>query len=96
MQCRPYSISSAKIKKRAINTVVQRLAGDVEKYQEYSKRQTELIIPTESKRVKLANELNEQKYNEALQTALELIDIYAFGIANSSVYADLLKESKNG
>lgn len=80
---------------RAINTAVQRLAEDVEIYQKYSKWQTELIIPTESKRVKLAKELNEQKYNEALQTALELIDIYAFGIANSNIYVNLLKENKN-
>ena len=76
-----------------INTKVQRMAKDNQQYREYSKRQIEMIKPTEQLRTDLAHQINGEHFMDALKTACKLIDIYEFGIAGSQVNYGLLEKA---
>ncbi len=76
-----------------INTKVQRMAKDNQRYREYSKRQIDLIKPTEQLRTDFAKQINGEHFMDALVTACKLIDIYEFGIAGSLVNYGLLKKA---
>lgn len=77
-----------------INTKVQRMAKDNQQYREYSKRQIEMIKPTDELRVKFAKQINAGQFNEALTSASKLIDIYEFGIAGSQINYGLLEKAR--
>lgn len=81
---------------RVINTQVQNYARDFQQYKEFSAREIKLVRKTELKRVELAKALNIFDDEKALQLALQLIDIYQFGIAESHIYEDIYlnRESK--
>lgn len=70
---------------KKINTKVQRMARENEQYHEYSKRQIDMILPTNKLRTDFANQINAGQFGEALTTASKLLDMYEFGIADSHV-----------
>lgn len=76
-----------------INTKIQRMARDNQQYREYSKRQIEMIKPTDELRVTFTKQINAGQFNEALTTASKLIDIYEFGIAGSQINYELLERA---
>ncbi len=76
-----------------INSKVQIMARDNQRYREYSKRQIDLIKPTEQLRTDLAHQINDEHFMDALITACKLIDIYEFGIAGSQVNYELLEKA---
>lgn len=78
----------------SINTKVQSLAKENQQYKEFSKRQIELIKPTENARVQLIHQLNDRDFENALETACKLIDIYCFGVAGSNLYQDTLQRAE--
>lgn len=88
----PKKLKNQKI--REVNTILQCFARETEAYKDYSKRQIELIIPTEAMRTELTHCLHQQKYYDALTVACKLIDIYEFGIANSQIYSKILEQSR--
>lgn len=76
-----------------INTKIQRMARDNQQYREYSKRQIEMIKPTDELRVTFTKQINAGQFYEALTTASKLIDIYEFGIAGSQINYELLERA---
>lgn len=76
-----------------INSKVQIMARDNQRYREYSKRQIDLIKPTEQLRTDYAHQINAGQFMDALITASKLIDIYEFAIAGSQVNYGLLEKA---
>lgn len=76
-----------------INSKIQRMARDNQQYREYSKRQIEMIKPTDELRVAFTKQVNAGQFYEALTTASKLIDIYEFGIAGSQINYELLERA---
>lgn len=76
-----------------INSKVQSMAKDNQRYREYSKRQIEMIMPTNQLRTDFTNQINSGQFTDALITASKLIDIYEFGIAGSTINHGLLEKA---
>ncbi len=76
-----------------INSKVQSMAKDNQRYREYSKRQIEMIKPTNQLRTDFAQQINGEHFMDALATACKLIDIYEFGIAGSQINYGLLEKA---
>lgn len=76
-----------------INSKVQIMAKDNQRYREYSKRQIDLIKPTEQLRTDFTNQINSGQFMDALITASKLIDIYEFGIAGSTINYGILEKA---
>lgn len=76
-----------------VNTKVQRMARDNQRFKDYSKLQIDLIKPTNQLRTDFAKQINSGQFTEALATACKLIDIYEFGIAGSQVNYGLLEKA---
>lgn len=77
-----------------INSKVQSMAKDNQRYREYSKRQIEMIKPTNELRTSLTKQINAGQFDNALTTACKLIDIYEFGIAGSQINYELLERAR--
>jgi len=77
-----------------INSKVQTMAKDNQQYREYSKRQIEMIKPTNQLRTDFVKHINAGQFYDALTTASKLIDIYEFGIAGSQVNYELLEKAR--
>ncbi|MCH5315752.1 MAG: hypothetical protein J1E81_07550 [Eubacterium sp.] len=77
-----------------INSKVQKMARDNQRYCEYSKRQIELIKPTDELRADFSKQINSGQFDDALTTACKLIDIYEFGIAGSQINYGLLEKAR--
>lgn len=77
-----------------MNTNCQSLATDIKRYREYSKRQIELINPTNQLRSEFTHQINAGQFDEALTTACKLIDLYEFGIAKSTINQKVLVEAR--
>lgn len=76
-----------------INSKVQIMARDNQRYREYSKRQIEMINPTNQLRTDFTHQINDGQFIDALTTACKLIDIYEFGIAGSTINHGLLEKA---
>ncbi len=76
---------------RAVNTKIQTLAEELKQYRAFSKRQIEFVKITEAKRTLLAKLLRKNDNESSLLQALELIDLYQFGIAESHIYENLYR-----
>lgn len=81
---------------RVVNTQMQDKAKVFQQYKEFSARQITLAKTTDEKRAELVNALKSFDDESALQQALQLIDIYQFGIAESHIYENIYlnRESK--
>lgn len=77
-----------------INTNCQRFAADMQRYRDYSKRQIDLIKPTNALRAEFTRQINSGHFDEALTIACKLIDIYEFGIAGSQINQDILNKAR--
>lgn len=77
----------------SINTKVQSIAKDNQRYKEFSKKQIELIKITDEISVQLVHQLNNGDFDSALKTACRLLDIYSFGVAESHIYQDALQRA---
>lgn len=76
-----------------INTKVQRMAKDNQQFKEYSKRQIEMIKPTNQLRTDFTHQIYGGHFMDALITACKLLDIYEFGIAGSTINQELLEKA---
>ena len=76
-----------------INSKVQIMARDNQRYREYSQRQIEMIQPTNQLRTEFTHQINDGRFMDALTTACKLIDIYEFGIAGSTINQGLLEKA---
>lgn len=74
---------------RVINTQVQDYARSFRQYREFAQRQIKLTKATDEKRIELVHSLKSYEDEKALQQALELIDMYEFGIAESRIYENI-------
>lgn len=79
---------------KKINAKVQSMARDNEQYREYSKRQIDMILPTDKLRTDFSNQINTGQFSEALTTASKLLDMYEFGIADSHVNYQQLQRAR--
>lgn len=80
---------------RSINVECQRFETDIQRNKEYFERQIEVVQKTEKLRTDLAKQLNSGDFETALETAVELVDLYCFGIAESSIYQKSLDQAKS-
>lgn len=76
-----------------INTKVQRMAKDNQQFKEYSKRQIEMIKPTNQLRTDFTHQIYGGHFMDALITACKLLDVYEFGIAGSTINQELLENA---
>lgn len=77
-----------------MNATCQRFATEIKEYRDYSKRQIDLIIPTDQLRTEFTHQINAGQFDGALTSACKLLDIYEFGIAGSTINQGLLEKAR--
>ena len=77
-----------------MNANCQRIATDLNRYRDYSKKQIALIMPTNQLRTDFVKQINAGQFDTALATACKLIDIYEFGIAGSEINQEILRKAR--
>lgn len=89
-------VPKTKIKQmlNSINVNVQKVARELEQSRNISERQIQMIPKTEDARVKLAHQLNAGDFENALETAVSLVDMFTFGGADSYIYRESLEKAK--
>ena len=80
---------------RSINLECQRFETDIRRNKEHLERQTAVISKTEELRTELTKQINSSDFDVALETAVKLVDLYCFGIAESGIYQKALKQAKS-